>query len=285
MAHVTEATNTFIQRPHGRLIRFLLIVDAIFVAGISLWHYLSLGDPDYNPKLFQIAVFMGIVAIFGTIFFLAYQLAKARTKFWQEFAAYRNWTYEASLNAKPFTGVMFASGRGIHSKRIVNVVSGTDEGRSARIYEYTFSIGHGKHSTSYAYTVFEFSFAGAFPHLYLDCKKDFFSVRPKGELMLPEPYKEHFRFYAPEQYEIEALAIVDPSLLEFLTNESWIHDLELIDGRLLVFTQGLIGTLAQLEERYAKAKALALRLAPTLDHSRLAPIGDNPTTLSVGLSF
>ena len=137
----------------------------------------------------------------------------------------------------------------------------------------------GRHKTTYHYLIFEVKFRGAFPHLYLNniTNGEYISFGDKlflPKLSLPSQFEKKFILYAPKQYEIEALEIFSPDVLDFFLTEKWPHDLELTEGELIIARPHRVNSTEELETELQSVRKLVDRLSPTLNRMRFAPIGD-----------
>ena len=226
------------------------------------------------------AAFMGTTMLAAPFFvMLIFRAARARKEFWMETATLLGFTYAE----KPYFFSDALVLRVGHSRHTGHALLGTLHDFAFRFYEYGYATGHGKSRQSYSYSVFEISFAGTLPHLYLN------NVRNRDlpglaeeflpELSLPESFKGKFRLYGPKGYEIEALTVFTPTFLEFIEKSEWPHDLEIVGQRLYVFREKTITGKAELDEELSRLDALLSLLSPTLSRATLTPIGDLPHSL------
>jgi len=232
--------------------------------------------------VFVLQVFSVIVDIFNALLFasvpvliyVAYVYGDVKKKFWEEFAKVNGWEYLENGDASREVGLMFRQG---HSKKISNQISGVlEDGRHFKIFEYEFSIGHGKQRRVYNYVVFSFKFDGSFPELYLNNKHNSYNIYTGKKLSLPKEFEEKFTLSAPEEYEIEALEIFTPDVLAALIDGDFKHDIEFIDSRMIIFRDKLIYDFNILESELRKALELEDLLDQTLDRVKFKPIGNRP---------
>lgn len=198
---------------------------------------------------------------------------KIRTSFWRRFAEVNGWRYAEEGDPGQEQGLMFRQG---HSRRISHGIEGSIDNRKFRIFNYEFSVGSGKNKKTYYYTAFAFRFNGSFPHIYLNHRRNSYSIRAGEEIPLPEEFKEKFSLSAPRKYEIEALAIFTPDILARLLDDGFPHDVEFIEQEVVIFTDGRINTFETLEKEFHQALALEDLLDEKLDRSKFQPIGDMP---------
>ncbi len=240
-----------------------------------LLYYLSLALFDSA----WIALFMAPwIAVF---FWYLHIRGKVQIRFWKEVAESRGWSYEKDHSVAGERGLLFHQGSG---RTVLHAVSGVYHEQPLSIVEYMYTTGSGKSKQTHYYTIFEVKFRGTFPHLYLNNIKnadyiDFFRKMGLPQLSLPAEFEKKFQLYAPKQYEIEALQIFSPDVLEFLLREKWEHDLELTESELIISRPMHINSASELETELTKVQTLVDRMAPTLNRIRLAEIGDYPSTL------
>lgn len=254
---------------------FLFIFLFIFLnLRISLFYLISI----QHISFFILAI---------PIFYVISIQNKVRSVFWKEFAEINNWKYQNNIpeglfnfsfkgNVEGKIGLMFKQG---HSGIISNEISGKISDRDFKIYCYQFTVGHGKHSRIYYYTVFSFLSNGTFPHLYLNRKGNKWDIYVENEIPLPKEFEEKFSLYAPKKYEIEALEIFTPDILATLLEKEFPYDVEFIDQEILIFTDGQINNFENLEKKFNIALELNDTLSKKLDKAKFEKIGDMPSVL------
>ncbi len=206
---------------------------------------------------------------------------KIRKAFWQQLAFKYGCVY---MEAKDFIkekALLFGIG---HSKHISNGIAGRYNDIPFEIFEYNYTVGTGKHKTTYSLTVFEIKFKGSFPHLYLNYKNDsqtnspsFFSAL--ANLSLPTEFESLFKLYAPKEYEIETLQIFTPDIFAHLIDVGWNHDMEFVDGELIIYRKAKFTNFADLDKEFTKIKKFVDILYPLLTRMSFTQIGDISPTL------
>lgn len=201
---------------------------------------------------------------------------KVRSSFWKQFAELNNWQYEQSGDVSQESGIMFRQGS---TRNMFNVIEGIIDDRQFKIFNYQFSIGSDKNKEWYYYTVFAFKFNGSFPNIYLNNKHNKYGVKVGEVVPLPGEFEKQFSLSAPRKYEIEALEIFTPDVLESLLKNGFSHDVEFINQNVLIFTNGQIDTFEQLEKEFNSALDLEDLLDEKLDKFKFEKIGDMPYAL------
>lgn len=240
--------------------------------------------PGEDGGYLKLAAIIFVIPLMTYALWLGVFLARARTEFWKAFAKKQGFTYDAKADVKKELAAMmfFKSNERfspIVTRSIQNVVRGSANGRPCRLFEYTFTKNKGKHGEYHTYTVFEFTFAGTFPHLYLNRKGDGYDLDPGTPLRLPAEFEKEFELYAPEQYEVEAFEIFTTDFLAHLIDSKWPFDIEFVENRVIIYCRGLVASEAELTREWEAARALVARLAPQLDRMRLERVGTHAPVL------
>jgi hypothetical protein len=200
---------------------------------------------------------------------------EARRLFWFHFAQSRKWSYHFMGDPDAERAVFFRQG---DRREMSNLVEGSFEGKPFRIFEFSITFDSDKSKRTYTHTVFEFKFSGQFPHLYLDRKGNLYGVSVGERIPLLHQFAKFFHLFGPSQYEIEALQIFTPDVLERILKMGLMHDIELVEQELLIFMEGEIKNLEHLESEYTRAITLYRLFAPKLDKFKFTPIGSLPHT-------
>ncbi|OGI68057.1 hypothetical protein A2738_02610 [Candidatus Nomurabacteria bacterium RIFCSPHIGHO2_01_FULL_42_15] len=217
--------------------------------------------------------------LFGV--YLAMLYSKVREAFWMQLALKYKWDYIATKNTLDEKALLFKIG---HSPKSHHGISGTYNGQPFHIFEYQYTVGYGKHKTTYSFTVFEIKFSGTFPHLYLNYKGDWHANPPSmfsslANISVPPQFADKFKLYSPKEYEIETLEIFTPEIFAELLDSKWDHDMEWVEGELVIYTRKKFNNFASLDAEVARIKKFIDVLSPRLNKSKLSSIGDLPFLL------
>ncbi len=256
---------------HWQSITLAVLLSLLWSAGVIIFCELAdIGlDSDFT--------FIVIAAPWIYLLYRYSKLAeKIRAKFWQQLANKYSWVYTASKNILAEKALIFTIG---HSSRAKNSIAGEYHNQPFSIFEYQYTVGHGKHAHTYLFTVFEIKFNGTFPHLYLNHLTNDYSL-PLGKrffntkLSLPAQFEKQFTLYAPKEYEIEALEVFSLETLDTLLKAGWNHDLEFIDGELIIYSNKQVNNINELETEIQKIQGFVDHLAPRLNRLKLSQIGN-----------
>lgn len=254
------------------------LVWSLIVGGLFLWG-MFIYPLELKEGVVESFLIFAFIPLFVMIGIYAKHEIKARKRFWMSVAETNGWSYLEQMDRKLYAAslpLMFKEGYG---RKKSNIIVGTKDSLSFHIYEYQFTKQQGKTSITYPYTVFEFYFSGQVPHLYLNYKDDQYSVVVGTTVKLPASLEKNMRLSVPPQYEIEALEIFTPDILEYIQNKNWKLDIEILDQKLYIFQPYLVSTLTEFTVKFDAAHALAAKLVPKLNRARFAPIGDKSPLL------
>ncbi len=198
-----------------------------------------------------------------SFFYFFYFLRKARTRFLKEFANKNNLEYKSSIPLSKVKGNLFKAG---NTRSITHVITGSYNNQKARFFYYTYTIGTGKHSTRYNFTVFEVFFKEIhFPHMLLQSRRmPRFGKRGKKEIKvnLEEEFKKDYRLFVRDGYGIESMQIFNEEFLRLLQKENSEFSIELKKDRMYIYDNTFVAKKEQLKELYEVTEQITLNLSP-----------------------
>lgn len=261
----------FVRSSISRRVIWLLVIVLVVLTMVGLRGY-AVGNFWIISQYLQLFPYL-IVALVAYVFF---KLAAYQKFFWQGYARKMGWSYVEKGLETDEHGLMFRQG---HGRNITSVLTGTLDNRPLRLRTYRFRIGSGRSSTIYAYTVYSLRFQGRFPHLYLDHRQDGFGTQAGVRLPVPREFEEYFHLYAPEEYEIEALAIFTPEVFAGLLDRKLYYDLEFVDQELHVYIDQLAYDEQTVEKHLAIVRQTVQLFTEALDAARYEEIPRHSSTL------
>lgn len=220
--------------------------------------------------------FLGPFSLLLIIFYCLAIYKKVKNLFWKQTAEANGWQYKESASEIEGSGIMFQQGK---RRSVGNLIEGNADNRPFSTFNYSFVTGEGKHQITHAYQVFSFAFNGSFPHLYLNNRHNSYNITVGEKIPLPFEFEKEFCLSAPKEYEIEALEIFTPDILSKILEGKYVHDVEFVDKRMLIFVEKDIGDFEKFEEEFRKASELRDIFSRTLDRFAFETIGDRPSTL------
>lgn len=265
--------------------KLVIIAIALVVMFVSMTLAAYLHDAgviriDMPIRVLNFATPVLVLAFIVGMAWLGYVNHQRMVRFWTQVAESYGWSYAPRISVKGEQALLFKQGR---ARVGTHVLTGTLHELPLTLFQYRFTKGSGKSARVIAYTVFEFTFKGRFPHLYLNYKHNynpsFFELLRLPRVALPVGFEEYFTLYVPQQYEIEALELFTPDTLAFLLDKRWRYDVEMMDNRMLVFARPSSGSAEQFMEELERVSVLVRHLEQKLHRASFEPIGDLPHKL------
>lgn len=246
-------------------------LPVFFVIASSLSHQDDLFTLIYTSLLlFTIPLCIGLLLLYNL------HLEAVHEAIWRQLASKYKWQYSPSKEVTEEKALLFSKG---HFIKAQHEIKGEHKGQPFSIFVYTYSVGSGKYKTVYSFTVFEIKFTGTFPHIYLNYKDDRYSNVPSflssyAKISLPLEFENKFKLYCPKEYEIETLEILTPNILSLLLDSEWDHDMEFVDGELIIYRKLRFDNFQQLDSELNRIKKFIDILSPVLNRLKLTHVGD-----------
>jgi hypothetical protein len=209
-----------------------------------------------------------ILAIY--LIYLSFLYHLAQIMLMQQFAIANGMHYEAIGIVSSLSGRLFEVG---HSKSMRNVIIGNYLNRPMRLFNFRYVVGRGKNSRSYHFTVCEIAFVKTkFPHLLLQSKTmrrygyfDWVGNDQDATISLEEEFKNSYKLFTREDYEIEALQIFSLEVLRWLQKNGPQFSIEFAGNKMYVYDDRIVSKRHDLEEIYAVTKEMIDSIGPFLD--------------------
>lgn len=228
-----------------------------------------------------VALFLPIIIFFAVVLgreqFVI--IPASRKKFWKSVARYYGFTYHSYVRIDGEQSLLFKAGE--ETGKAYNCLEGQYRGIAFRFFEYSFIDTRRAHMMNYNVHAFEIPLSGRVPHMQLVYRYDhrvnasnLFGQFDSTRITLEEVFSEYFTLYALSEYEIEALAIFSPEILQYLIDIDWQYHIELVDGELLVYTMSPTVNAQAFEEDFIKFQKFIDKLRPLLERQKIYPIGD-----------
>lgn len=222
-----------------------------------------------NPKMRKLVIvgsiliilIFNIVGLFIVGFgFLGLKQFLKHANFMRKFAADRNYDYitdksEIKEQLNNLKARIFTVG---HSKRIVHLLKGSHQKLDTKIFNYYYTVGSGKNSHTYSFTVAEITLEKTkFPHIFLKSDKmwhhfgrDLFGQDKDVRISLEQPYEKHFNLYCTQDYEIEVLQIFTKDLLDYLIEHGNKFSIEFHENKIYIYDDKILNKEKDLGELY-----------------------------------
>ncbi len=192
-------------------------------------------------------LFIGIAPMF---IFISFVYIQAKEKFFKDYAKKINFVYQKNGDPKTCTGSLFRLG---HRRKMNHLLIGQISNHNTNIFNYAYTIGHGKHQHTYQFQVFEIDFNKPLPFFVLKEKEFLFgtSIDIKTNnakpITLEGDFNNFFNLEVEKEFEIELLQIFTPDLMHELC-EKWKHlSIESVENRLYVYENRSINETKELD--------------------------------------
>ena len=177
--------------------------------------------------------------------------AKIKREFTEQFGASIGFTYSPSAGMETVSGKIFRTG---HSQAISDVLSGVHDNLPMRIFSFRFTVGSGKSSHTYFYTIFEARLNNPVPDILLFSSthalavSDWFSGDETIEL--EGDFNRYFRLRVPRGCEQEAYQIFTPDVMADLIDRARDYSFEFSGDRLYVVAAKVIGKREEMQAMF-----------------------------------
>ncbi len=158
-------------------------------------------------------------------------------------------------------------------KTINNVLVGMYKERKTRFFNYSYTVEHGRSSTTHYFTVLEVFFDNvSFPYMLLQYKRDllFKSTRygkkelDERKITLEDEFDKHYDLFVKDGYGVEAMQIFRDDFLNFLVEEKCNFSIELKEDRMYIYLKHIIRECNEFRELFTTAGETIDRVAPLL---------------------
>lgn len=239
------------------------------------------------------AAFSAIISIILVVvgLYLGYLSSIQEQMTWRRFASANRWGVIPIPNSRQVFVVPPCMQFG-HSWQTSEMIRGRIGDAPFDMFEYAFTIGRGKSSTTYISTVMTLPTAVPLPRILLDSKTNKggaykHKFEDSEALELEGNFNETFRLQIAKGSHIDALAIMTPDVMQSILDYGHLFDIEIKDTSIHIisvndqrttkdlpkFIEGALAVYTQLTEkiqRYNSAQASHSFVAPALTQAELS---------------
>lgn len=170
------------------------------------------------------------IMICGIMYVLAL-VGMRNKKLWVQFALDNGWSIGPASQAEHYVPPSL-QGLG-HSRRLSDVIQGTFNDNSFRIFTYSYTVGSGKHSHTYTYTIMQLLLPKQLPLFFLDSKKAGMGTHvPAGyeKVSLEGNFDSIFTLHIPAGTATDVLSVISPDVMQTLMTVNATQDIESAGG-------------------------------------------------------
>lgn len=259
-ANVDEAVKAYASKwvsAHARA----LVVPALIVVALIGWAVFAEEDPARAwLQLLWIPVMVAVL-VWG------YFRTQGIALFYQGIASAWKWEYGAHSAPTNYAATLFKVG---HSQLLSNMMSGVAGSASAFIANFQYTIGSGKSAHRYTNTVAMLDLLHQVPHVLLAVDQDRFDsavlarVRNFRAVPLEGLFEKRVGLYVESGFELEALQIMNVTLLEKLDTLWSKFSLEFVGSELYVYAPRVLTTRNEVEQLLGLLQYASRELGPRL---------------------
>ncbi len=191
------------------------------------------------PLVFHMS---GLVLFVSGIFYVV-AYSKAKAAFMSEFASLIGFSYSPRIDISSVRGKLFSVG---YSQKITNVLSGNYKNIPIRIFMYETTVGSGKNSHTYEFTICEATYDSDLPDIKLHAKSFLqnidwleFSLDDRS-VVLEGDFNKYFSLRVPQGTEVEAYQIFTPDIMEILIEKARGLNFEFCDNHVYTYVPKII---------------------------------------------
>ncbi len=248
-----------------------LMVFGIPIAIVSLAVFLYLVIANDVEGAIEPLTWLIIAPLLAIGYFFATVSLKMRALLFEQFAARHGMTYTSG--GTQYNGIFMDVG---NNQKSYNTVHGSFDGNDFWLFNFSYTLGSGKHKQYCKRTVFKIVFPCEFPRMtsFSDMHafyipSDYFKNPQK--VILSGDYEHFFDLTVEKDFEIEALQIFTPDLMEKTRFTNHHFSLEFVGNTLFVYTDHEIYVREKLETMFdlvcyliKKVEPVAKKMGPSL---------------------
>lgn len=243
----------------GKYIRkkYLKVLMIIIAIAVVLEILIILGG------VYQLTFF----PIFIVVVFYGIMAQRAEDAFFEQFATVNGFSFQRRATPDDLLGSLFFVG---NSRSGYDLVSGKFQDIPFDLFNYRYTVGSGKNSHTYAYTIFRLHFASSLPPVFLKSEHCPFggfmfgdiSKEARERLTLEGDFDKHFDLWTKHDFQIEALQFITPDVMVKLQDNWSEFSLEFVDDQIYIYARHIITKDQELESMYDLAQYLVPKIIP-----------------------
>ncbi len=250
---ISGATWAYIKEKYGAK-------SYLFIAAAS---FLIIAD-----LFFLHLIFISVITLFVIFGIYGWIYQKVDNRFYQQIAELNGYTYEPKgfLNTR---GHVFQIG---DSPKFEDIITGEFENHPLKLFVYKFTTGSGKQRAEHKLSICELTFPTQMPNIVLNAHNfSSYSLFDFGlkKLTLEGDFHKHFTLYCQPNYEIEALQIFTPDVMQDLMKKSKNYDIEFADDKIYIISPASLKTRTEIMAMFNFAHYLIIKLKKVLPRIKI----------------
>ncbi len=250
---ISRATWDYIKEKYGRKATTAILLIAGMVA----------------VDIFILQTTIITIILLGTAFIVYGRIySKVDNRFYEQIAEVNGYGYEPKGYVEAI-GHVFQIG---DSRKFEDIISGTFENHSLKLFVYSFTTGSGKHRVTHKLSICELTFPTKTPNIVLNAKNfssySLFDFK-LDKLKLEGDFHKYFTLYCEPGYEIEALQIFTPDIMQDFIDKSRAYDVEFIKDKVYIMSPRSLKTRSEISFMFGFAHHLISKLKTVLPRIKI----------------
>lgn len=273
---IGEVRNSFKKTTDSNFKKLLFLVFCAFVLALFLGFVFGTYDEPFSLYGFYVMCFIFLFITVITEPSKQKIHEKEEAKILKKIASDNNGVYNEVVDLKKEKSAMFRQGGSRFASKEVSFRN--DSGEEVRFFDYFFVIKpDDKNPERHFYKVFVISGIGSVPHMYLNYKRDIYSMSLGQKLSLPSDFEKEFELSVPPSYHLEALQVFTPDIIHEILESPLRCDIEFVDDKIFFFFKTKINIYKDyenLDNQIGSALHIADLLRPKFENLRWSQVGD-----------
>lgn len=147
-----------------------------------------------------------------------------------------------------------------------NIITGEYRGFDFELYEHSYWTGTGRSRSQHRLSILNLKLPKKVPHLVVDSRVEGSSryggsVLPidfdyKQKLTLEGDFSKYFNVYSPHNYQVSALSLLTPDVMQMFLAKLHRVDVELVNNRLYIYAPDVMNSSEQIANMFKAADAI-----------------------------
>lgn len=230
-------TNTSVMWVHTGFIAAAMFFIAPMIA--ALLSMLTLGSAAVIGVFIVLLMGAGYIAVWVVVAKAVSKKASKNQEAWfrlSQFAPENGMTYYPRIDAPMLPGIAF---RGQRAPRSENVVRGVAP-RMVEVGNFKYEVDTGKSTRTVTTGYVAIRVDNLLPNIILDARGNgsLGAIKADQHLSLEGDFDNYFKLYCPTGYEVDALYLFTPDLMERMIVQAGALDVELVDNWVFFYAPG-----------------------------------------------
>ncbi len=244
-----DTAHNFLKRNYPFEFKLGIVLGVIFDASILYW---LIGEWKIGQLNDFNAFFLLILPLIAYGAALVWAAKQVRHEFYRRFAFLNGYSYQKTGWLENRKGALFKIG---HSKKMEDIIKGQIGNLPFALFNYTYTVGYGKHSRTFTQTVWDIDFQTALPPILLLNDRQNFgdditdnNLKYVSKIYIGDELEKHFNLFSEKKFEMEALQIFNAEFLRDIYQNYKGFNLDFTSNSLFVFSNRIFTSEPELKQ-------------------------------------